>query len=528
MSGGTVAELDERLRDAGSAEELLGKLEVVLQPAFGASKSRAYAALLGQNGFDSSEMLMDLDLDGLRELEVVVGHRKMLLRAVFNGTLPVVVGEVQPQVPASVPVTPAPGGNAVPVSYVAALTSTGNEFKVEWPTPMADGLLDAAQFRNFGLALRAHLRAEAKDALASEMWSRVDNVSSDIPAGYGHADAEDAYLARILLTAGKIGMPQKVAEICSVQVAADCGMRAWQQLCKRYLVSTEAGGKQLKDAVRAPKAETRAENVANRLQQWYTALNQGLAKGYTFDTHDQRSALYALVEKLPEFEAVVAAQKASNPGGYPSVDTLRAALMERAVDVERTEARKPTNPKPKGAKARKAAAAKKAAAAAAEDAEQADTNSTAAAQFVKVKKGSKLLDGERPCRFVLSGHVCPYGDKCLFSHGDSGHSTVNRFAALAGIQPQKAAQPQQPGSEPEDKKSKFMAAMASLYDGGLSKTGLSAVLRRVWQRALPSQVKMTSEKLCEEKCKSSTFSMGPVKSKGWSLVARAIHKMNKT
>ena len=54
-----VVELDERLRDAASAEELLGKLEVVLQPAFGSSKSRQYAALVCvQGGYDSPDALM--------------------------------------------------------------------------------------------------------------------------------------------------------------------------------------------------------------------------------------------------------------------------------------------------------------------------------------------------------------------------------------------------------------------------------------------------------------------------------------
>ena len=176
-SGGNELALAPGLRNIQNGEELKGALEALLMPKVGAERAGEYAALLVSEGlFDSSATIADLAVEDLKELGVMVGHRKVILRVVYGGLLPAVVAP-------SVPVTPMAG--APPAPAPAAAPAEGGlhsapTFKREWPKPKENGLLSAAEFKQFGLAIRGHLLDVNKMDLAHEMWRRFENPTSSI------------------------------------------------------------------------------------------------------------------------------------------------------------------------------------------------------------------------------------------------------------------------------------------------------------------------------------------------------------
>ena len=288
-----VGSLTATLQNMHTAEELKGALESVLMSGVNATAAGTYADQIVGACFDTSASLADLELSDLKELGVPLGHRKVVMRAIFAGALPMPVGSpVQPMTPMQA---------AQPVPAPAEGSRADMAFRREWPSvDEATGRMRAAEFHSFGLALRGHLRDTGRYKLAEDLWERVDKVDVDIRSTYVHADDDDAYLARLLVSCGRHGMPGAVSVMCSTHVAADMGMRAWQSLCRRHFRSTEHAGKVLKSKVRTPGAEKDAGRVAARLTQWDSDMAEALAKGYVFDQHDQRSALYGLVEGLEE------------------------------------------------------------------------------------------------------------------------------------------------------------------------------------------------------------------------------------
>ena len=447
--------LSGQLKNMHTPDELRGALEGVLMPAVGNQLCAKYAALLVDEGmYTSSAAVADLDVAALEELKVPVGHRKVILRAVFGGSLPIAAlspgAQTATHAPVPVPAAPAPQPGV-------------REFRREWPTAAdGDGLMSAADLKQFGLALRGHLRELGKEQLATQMWGRFTNPQDAIPVGYDHAGADDAMLARVLLSAGKLGMPPAVALICETHIASEQGMRALQCLCRRVLLTTEEAGRRLKDLVRSPDPEKDPAKVAARLSAWDAAVVEAEAKGYSFDQHDRRTALYQIVEGCSEFDAVCAALRQSVPGGYPSVDNIRNALGERAADLERIKSGEWVEVsrgggKSKSAKRRAKRAAKAARAEGDHAPEQAVgmTKQDIRAMMSEVlgQKSGGVPDSQKPCRLFAAGD-CKFGSVCKFSHEDqSGGGKLPRPRNVSkGV--------------PADKRERFMGMMAAMYDGG--------------------------------------------------------------
>jgi hypothetical protein len=347
-----MTRLASHVRNKAAAEELQGALESLLCASLQTSQAAHYAELLVVTGsFDCSRALVELTLDNLVELGVNMGHRNIVLRAVFNGIMPTPQGTPAPQ-PQEQPLPPPP------------VPSVGSpyqkEFRREWPETVGpDGLPTAADLTQFGLSARGHLRDINDQVTAAEMWRRVEDPSSAIPLDWPHASPMDARFARILQGAGKHGMPAGIARVMTTLIERDQGMRAWRALCTRVFVTTEVANAKLKFDARTPVPETDARKVSARLGQHDADLAELLARGFThaLDDGDTRHAYYGLVGTLDVFSAAVESLKSSVPGGVPSVAVVRQRLGEMAADLARpTDGNKqPAKPKAKAA----AAAAKK-------------------------------------------------------------------------------------------------------------------------------------------------------------------------
>ena len=485
-SGGLAdtGSLTPALQNRHDPDELRGALEAaLLKVGLSNAKALAYSKLVVDEGcYDSSFALADLNVSALEELKVPVGHRGVIIRGIFDGQVPAsAAGLASPY-----PMTPV----APPVFNLAGAPGEASNRKScsirrEWPEPCSwKGLLDAADLKSFGLSIRAAISEAGKPVLASEAWRRFTEVSEPIPAGYVHADEDDAWLANLLVSAGKNGMPTMVARVCGVHIQNSHGMRALEAICKRVFLQTEDSAAELKNDVRNPKA-VQAFKVAESLSKWDSDRAEAVARGHVFDDHDLRTALYCIVSKADEFRPVVQALKRSRPGSHPSVDEIRMALGETAADLERrAPTQKPGGPGNRNNRAKKAkkkaAKAAKAAAAAASQAAPGNTTQAAAGSFsgTEVKEMAKAMVAEVikvnvPCREFARDGKCRFGSLCKFLHGTvpthSRFSSANRFGMLAE-------------SKPKDKRDKFVALMAEMYDGASSPSELEQGLSAVFQK----------------------------------------------
>ena len=128
-----MTRLNAHVRNMGTAEELQGALESLLCSSLQTSQAARYAELLVETGcFDCSKALAELTLQNLVELGVSMGHRNMILRAIFNGVLPT---------PQGTPI-PAPHEQADPVPPVPSVgIPFHKDFRREWPdTAGSEGL----------------------------------------------------------------------------------------------------------------------------------------------------------------------------------------------------------------------------------------------------------------------------------------------------------------------------------------------------------------------------------------------------
>jgi hypothetical protein len=276
-----------------------------------------------------------------------------------------------------------------------------------------------------------------------------------------HASDDDAWLARTLVSAGKHGMPAAVSQVCQVHIQNDHGMRAVYAICQRVFQSTEDAATALKRAVRQPNPVKARHKVAVALAQWDSDRVEAVARGYSFDQHDFRAALYGLVVELREFDSVVQALKRSVPGGHPSVEAVREALGELASDFERRPPPTKASTTSKSKSARKRAAKAKAKAKAANV-----TAPSAGFSKTEVKDMMSAMVAEVtkinvPCREWAAGGSCRFGDRCKFLHANGAHAraahaqSTNRFVVLAA-----------PESKPKaGSRDKFMAMMAEIFDG---------------------------------------------------------------
>ena len=81
--------LTDGLQNLHSAEEVRGALEAVLLPRVGAEDATAIARTLVVDAkYNSSAAIADVDIQALAELDIPVGQRKVVLRAIFAGGLP--------------------------------------------------------------------------------------------------------------------------------------------------------------------------------------------------------------------------------------------------------------------------------------------------------------------------------------------------------------------------------------------------------------------------------------------------------
>ena len=458
--------LSPDIQNLSTKEEMLGNLEAVLNTKCGAARAQKFAAVIVEDGcFDSSQAIADLTIEALDKLGIPIGQQAVVMRAVFDGIIPSAM-------PSPAPVLASPA-SAVFQGAPAEAAPREREFKREWPTALdSSGLPSAADLQQFGLAARAHMRDCGKDTLATEFWRRFTNVSDPISGGYAHADADDAWLSRMLLSAGKFGIPAPVSRIMSVHIQNDQGMRATHALTRRVFIRTEDAATQLKESVRNPKLLTEASKVAGVLTEWDAKRTEAHARGFPMDQHDLRQALYRMVSKIEAFKATVESLKRSVPGGHPSVEEIRTALGEVAADCERSQ-KQPAS-KSNKAKAARKKKSKKAKAVAAQAAAPSNNTLTQSEMFSagevkemvkamasEVRKSQKSNDA---CREWTAKGKCSWGERCRFVHGESGLSIVdaNRFAVLADTSDGAAAA----AGNSRGKRSKFMALMAEMYDGG--------------------------------------------------------------
>jgi hypothetical protein len=210
-----MSRLDSHVRNIGTAEELTGALESLLCSSLQTSQAAKYTELLVRGGcFDSSKALAELELKDLVELGVPVGHRNVVLRAVFNGLLP------------SAPATPMQPADPLPLIH--PIPAVGNpiaprDFKREWPDVTgSEGLPSAVDLTQFALFTRGHLREMNDVSTATEMWRRVEDPSARIVEDWAHAGPMDARFARILQGAGKHGMPAGSRHECVARALCPC------------------------------------------------------------------------------------------------------------------------------------------------------------------------------------------------------------------------------------------------------------------------------------------------------------------
>ena len=79
-----------------------------------------------------------------------------------------------------------------------------NVIRREWHVEMdAQGIMRAADLMSFGLCVRGVINEVGKPEHAAEFWRRFTNVSDPITPGYVHASPDDAWLTRMLVSAGK-------------------------------------------------------------------------------------------------------------------------------------------------------------------------------------------------------------------------------------------------------------------------------------------------------------------------------------
>ena len=168
-----MTRLDSHVRNMSTAEELQGALESLLCSSLQTSQAARYAALLVEAGsFDCSKALAELTLTDLVELGIPMGHRNMVLRAVFNGVLPTPHGSPF-QAPSEQPDPPVLPSVGIPLR--------DKDFRREWPDSAGqDGLPSAVDLTQFGLSARGHLRDMNDHVTANEMWKRIENPSSAI------------------------------------------------------------------------------------------------------------------------------------------------------------------------------------------------------------------------------------------------------------------------------------------------------------------------------------------------------------
>lgn len=112
---GRVAELTPQLRDIDDPAVFKGALEAVLQRYVSATDAGTYANSLVTMRFDVSDAIRDVDQDDLEAAAVPRGHRKLVLRAIFSGSLPA----------AMVPMTPVSPGFSVQPQPVLAQGAIG-------------------------------------------------------------------------------------------------------------------------------------------------------------------------------------------------------------------------------------------------------------------------------------------------------------------------------------------------------------------------------------------------------------------
>lgn len=289
--------LSPHLQNLSIAEEMLGHLESVLNTKCAAARATSYTTKILEVGcFDTSAALADLTIQALGQLDIPIGQQAVIMRAVFNGIIPIV------QSPATVVASPVLATHA----SLAEAAPREKEFKREWPVALdSSGLPLAADLQQYGLAARGHIRDCGKGTLATEFLRRFTNVSDPIPAAYAHADGNDAWLSRMLLSYGKMGMPVPVSMIMSVHIQNDQCMRAIHALTQHVFVCTEDATTNLKEPVRDPKIAADASQMAGNRTDWDAQRTEADARGFPMDQHDLRQALYRMVSKLDQFRATV-------------------------------------------------------------------------------------------------------------------------------------------------------------------------------------------------------------------------------
>lgn len=420
-----------RLQGLSSPEELRGALEAVLIPAIGPVPSRETAALLvDQACFDTSEALRDLTPATLAQLLVPVGRHARICRALFGGeyqipqtpSVSVFSAPAGPQasalppifnVPAAVVNVPAPVVNVTAPAPVVNVAPPGQPraLKVPWPSPNAHSLPPPEAFLDFGLGLRAFLRAQpqVRDSLGDPVapspvdWSDVVFGSftrpwDDAPASHVHSGPHDRLLAAALLSAPG-AVPAWAAPLVRQPFREDRALQALLALSRQVAVASDASDKAIKRAVRAPRRESNPQAVSLRLAKWDSDLSACLSRGFVIDEHDRRSGLLQLVHGLAPFRPVLAALETADitdPG------EIRRRLGVTADRLRSSDGASGASAFPASSSSARAGSS---------------SSSLMAIKQLAGALGSAAGSGGKPlCWTFRDKGSCKKGDKCKFSH----------------------------------------------------------------------------------------------------------------
>jgi hypothetical protein len=320
-------------------EVLRGALESVFMAAFRqVTIARDLAELLVMvAGYDYSAGLVDVDDAALRELEVPIGRRPRVLRAIFLTP----VGGVESSGALGAGQTAQARAHAGVMSNCSAAgpfmgrAKRPRDFRTPWPAPSSTSMPAPDVGVDFGMALREYIRGSSNpiiSAASDQVFSIFVRPWGDLPAGYLPSGEGVDQVITAALMAAPGGLPPWAAPLIRLHMREDRGCAALLVLCRQILTRTDVSDAAIKRSTRYPKRESNPLLVAKRLAQWDSDLSSCVdVRGFTVDEHDRTTALLGVVDGLSEFEAVVAAMSAAE---VTHSVTLRRKLGEQADKIK--------------------------------------------------------------------------------------------------------------------------------------------------------------------------------------------------
>ena len=451
----TPRQLTDGIDDAETPEELRGMLTAKLAPSLSQQVAKDYAEqIVMQHAFDTPQALLEMTHTELSSLGIPMGHRKRVARAIFAGD-DRITESVAPAAAAAPPVGAPPEVNVTLTAPAAT-----HKWKLVWPESCSpESLLD------WGMTIRAHL-IDKDEPFAELVWGRFTTAWTDVPHTHVDGNVLDVYLSKGLLS-GVI--PDWAAPLVRNHLQNWHGISAIQSVCRQVFVRTDLSDKELKMRVRYPPAETRASSVALRLAAWSSDLSVTVdVRNFTVDEHDKKEALKGMVEDLDQFKPALE-QFENLPGGYTAAQLLKR-LSEIADGIKSVPAAVQKKKKKDKAMSVKMSSKRTKEQKAAEAIAAVSRAVTKAGGFAKPRPRSKKAPGL--CKYFRDNGNCRFGDKCIFSHGEStdGCADDNLFGVLSDLRD-------------SDERDQMVAAVLRFWDGEADSVGALDLLLSVLEQA---------------------------------------------